>query len=270
MEKFNHLKKCKYGDFIYNINDMYVGKSLDLYGEYCEEESKILDDICRFGDTVVEVGANIGTHTVMMAKKVGEQGKVFAFEPQRIVFQTLCGNLALNSIKNSFAYQYGVGEKETTILLSPLDCTKRGNFGGVSLEGTNGGNGEKEEVRIVKLDDFLQLDNIRLLKIDVEGMEKEVLVGARELIKKCKPIIYIENDRIEKSKDLIETLWSYGYELYWHLPKLFNQENFFGNRLNTIGNYVSVNMLCVEKSTKTQVSDFIKIEDSSFHPMAKK
>jgi hypothetical protein len=87
---------------------------------------------------------------------------------------------------------------------------------------------------------------------------------------KHKPIIYIENDRIEKSKELIEYLWSLGYELYWHLPRLFNPNNFFNNKENKIGNFVSVNMLCIEKTTQTTVNNFVKITDSSYHPMAKK
>ena len=266
---FNKVVTSRYGACIYNTNDIYVGKSIELYGEYCDEEARILNDICRLGDVVVEVGANIGTHTVAMAKKVGSDGKVFAFEPQRLVFQTLCGNLAINSITNTFAYPYGVGEVEAEIFLTPLDYTKIGNFGGVTLDNTKEVNQKTEKVSIVTLDNFLEIDSLRLLKIDVEGMEKEVLVGAKNTIVKHKPIIYIENDRIEKSKELIEYLWSLGYELYWDIPKLFNPNNFFGVKENKIGNYVSVNMLCVEKSSKTTVNNFVKVEDSSYHPMAK-
>jgi FkbM family methyltransferase len=269
-ENFNQHKVCKYGEFIYNTNDMYVGKSLELYGEYCDEEARILEDICRDGDIVVEVGANIGSHTVSLAKKVGLSGKVFAFEPQRVVFQTLCGNLAINSISNTFAYQYGVGDENTTAKIEAIDYSEIGNFGGVSLKKESSQNKEMESIQVVRLDDFLHPNSIRLLKIDVEGMEINVLRGASNLIKKHKPIIYIENDRLEKSKELIEYLWSLDYELYWHLPHLFNPNNFFAKKENLLGNFVSVNMLCIEKTAKTKVEKFVKVEDSSFHPMNKK
>lgn len=265
MEGFNALAKTKYGYCIYNKNDMYVGKSIELYGEYCDAEAQMLEQICHDGDVVVEVGANIGTHTVMLAKKVGKNGKVFAFEPQRIIFQTLCGNLAINSLLNVYAYPYAVGEQNGMVKIPPVDYSTIGNFGGISVNNKSQG----EDTNLIALDSFFKLSSLRLLKIDVEGMEKEVLLGAKNLITTFKPVIYIENDRIEKSKELIETLWDLGYELYWHLPRLFNPNNFFKNRENTIGNYVSVNMLCVEKSSKMTVNNFVKVEDSSYHPMAR-
>lgn len=79
-----------------------------------------------------------------------------------------------------------------------------------------------------KLDNFLnKIDRLKLLKIDVEGMEILVIKGAKELIDKFRPIIYVENDRQEHSKELIELLWSLDYKMYWHLPKLYNKSNFF-------------------------------------------
>src|SRR5262249_49184020 len=86
---FNHLRKCRHGYVLYNINDMYVGRSFDLYGEFSEEEALLFEQVSRPGDVVMDIGANIGAHTLVMAKRVGPTGKVLAFEPQRVVFQTL-------------------------------------------------------------------------------------------------------------------------------------------------------------------------------------
>lgn len=73
---------------------MFVGRSLALYGEYREGEVELFQQILRPGDIAVEVGANIGAHTVPMAKSVGDSGRIISFEPQNEVFQALNGNIA--------------------------------------------------------------------------------------------------------------------------------------------------------------------------------
>lgn len=65
------LKACRYGPLLYWITDTYIGQSLDMYGEFSEGETALLRQIIRPGATVVEVGANIGAHTVCLAKAVG-------------------------------------------------------------------------------------------------------------------------------------------------------------------------------------------------------
>jgi hypothetical protein len=94
---FNRLKACRYGTLLYNINDRYIGQALDLYGEYSEGEVVLFRRIVRPGDIVLDVGANLGAHTIFFSTAVGPRGAVLAFEPQRLVFQALCANMALNS-----------------------------------------------------------------------------------------------------------------------------------------------------------------------------
>ena len=112
-----------------------------------------------------------------------------------------------------------------------------------------------------------KINRLKLLKIDVEGMEISVIKGASELIKKFRPMIYVENDRQEHSKELIELLWSLDYKMYWHLPKLYNENNFFNDKENIFGNIVSVNMFCIHKDLDIKVIDMVEVLDSSFHPM---
>src|SRR5258707_14359705 len=106
---FNHLKACRYGHMLYNIHDVYVGRSLDLYGEFSEGEVGLFRQLVKPGDLVLDVGANIGTHTLFFSQRIGATGRVLAFEPQRIVFQTLCANLAINSATNVWCYPHAVG-----------------------------------------------------------------------------------------------------------------------------------------------------------------
>ena len=73
---FNALVRAKHGLMLFNKNDAYIGRSIGKYGEFSEGEIAIFDQLCRPGDIVVEVGANIGTHTLPIAKMVGGAGRV--------------------------------------------------------------------------------------------------------------------------------------------------------------------------------------------------
>src|ERR1041385_6647627 len=77
--EFNRVKDCRYGKMIYNANDMYIGRALELYGEYCQGEADLFAQIVRPGDIVIDAGANIGGHTVFFARAVAPGGYVFAF-----------------------------------------------------------------------------------------------------------------------------------------------------------------------------------------------
>lgn len=260
---FNRVIKSRDGFILYNKNDIYIGKSIEKYGEFSHLEAKLFEQICKDGDIVFEVGANIGAHTINLSKLVGS-GFVFAFEPQRMVFQNLCANLALNSISNVFAFQEAVSDENGTILIPEYDFSKNNNFGGINIENTKKGT----PVHKQKLDNFVnKIDRLKLLKIDVEGMEISVLDGAKELVKKFKPIIYVENDRQQHSKDLIELLWSMNYKMYWHLPRLYNENNFFQDKENIFGNIVSVNMLCIPNNSQIKIVDMEEVLNSDFHPM---
>ena len=253
---FNQLVKTRYGHMLVNKNDVYIGRSFILYGEISEEENHIYREICKEGDVVVEVGANIGAHTLPISSFIGTEGKLFCYEPQRIVFQTLNANLALNSITNTRTFQAGVGEKNGFIVVPEIDYASQGNFGGVSLHKHQKG----ENVHLFTLDTHLKLSSLKLLKIDVEGMEIDVLKGAKETIALHQPIIYCENDRKDKAEELVRLLWSYGYEVYWHLPKLYNKDNYNQNDTDIFQNIVSKNLFCLPAKAKIYMKNTIKLE----------
>jgi FkbM family methyltransferase len=192
---FNRCVQGREGYVLYNTNDIYVGQAIERYGEYGEIEAQLLRQMCRPGAVVVEVGANLGTHTLMLARSVGPQGFVYAYEPQRIVFQALCANLALNSIVNVDARHVAVGAELGSVLIPDIDYAQRNNYGGIQANGFTSG----RKVRKVALDGDLDLKRLDAIKIDVEGMEREVLQGADGLIKRFRPLLYVENDRTEQS-----------------------------------------------------------------------
>lgn len=260
---FNQLAMTREGYCLYNRHDAYIGRSIEKYGEFSALEMQLLGRLCAPDDFVIEVGANIGTHTVAIAKRVGPGGTVLAFEPQRLVFQNLCANVALNSLRNVFCYWAAAGAAEGKITVPEPDPGQANNFGGIAL----GGNAQGFAVDCLMLDGFLSLPRLKLIKIDVEGMEMDVISGARELIRKFRPVIYVENDRLEKSEGLMRLIDSLGYDMHWHLPPLFNPDNCRGERENLYPGVVSVNMVCMHRENRLFRMDTEPVRDFSQHPL---
>jgi FkbM family methyltransferase len=252
---FNRIAQCRHGPMLFNQHDQYIGASLAKYGEFSTGESEVFQKLVAPGMTVVEVGANIGAHTVELSRRVGPTGMVHAFEPQRIVFQTLCANLALNACANVFAHQAAVGAVPGEILVPILAPDRPTNFGGLSLRGAT--EGERVPLRTL---DGLGLAACHFIKLDLEGMEFEALQGAAALVRQHRPVLYVENDRKERAAALIGLLRSWRYRLYWHLPPLFAPDNFAGDAENIFGNIVSVNMLCFAAERQITVNGLQEVK----------
>lgn len=251
----NRLVRARHGLMLFNRRDRYIGRSLDRYGEFSEGECDLFRQLLKPGQTVVEAGANVGAHTLPLAQLVGKTGRVFAFEPQRVLFQILCGNVALNGRTNVECSQKALGDQPGWLRAAAVDYGQESNLGGVHL-----GSGESGEAVEVRTLDSLQLAACHLLKVDVEGMELSVLRGGVQTIAAHRPLLYVENDRPEQSPALIEFLLAQGYELYWHLPPLFRGDNYFGNPQDEFPGIVSANMLGVHQSLKASVAGLRRIE----------
>ena len=255
LQGFNRLKQCRYGLMLYNPNDVVLGRSLDLYGEFSEGEAVLFLEAVKPGQLVLDIGANIGAHTLVFSKAVGAEGHVFAFEPPRLSFQTLFANMALNGITNAACHYKAVGEDIGSIRVPFLDPYVENNFGGLGLKGQQGG----EPVEQISIDS-LNLNQCHFMKIDVEGMECQVLKGAKETIGRHRPILYVENDREEHSEELIRLIASMNYRLYWHRMLVFNPDNFAANPDNVFSNMVSTNMMCVPDESPLDMSLMTPVE----------
>ena len=254
-DHFNILVAARHGPMLVNRHDQYVGASFRKYGEFSPGEAAVFRQMLGPGMTVVEVGANIGAHTIELSRLVGPTGTVLAFEPQRIVFQTLCANLALNGCTNVLARQAAIGAAPGNIRFPVLDPGKTNNFGGLSLLGAQHG----EIVPLLTLDS-LGLTACHVLKLDLEGMEVEALQGAAHLVRQHRPAMYVENDRRERAAELISLLLSWNYRLYWHTPPLFpGADNFTGDSENIFGDIVSINMLCLAAERNVTVQGLQEI-----------
>lgn len=151
------------------------------------------------GTEVVDVGANNGHFTIEFAHYVGDNGKVYAFEPQRIIFQQLCGNIFLNGLDNVFAYNAAIGKEQGKTFIEQINYFDSGNvnFGNVHTINENLEKGEI--VAMTKLDD-IEFLNLSVIKIDVQGFEPYVLEGSEVTVWKHRPFIFveIEEDQLQK------------------------------------------------------------------------
>jgi len=277
----NVLVRARDGIFIVNRHDKFVGQSLIVYGELVPEERKMLSSLIRLGDLVIEVGANIGAHTVSIARMVGSQGLVLAFEPLKRIFRMLATNMELNAIRNVDIRQLACGAEDGYVVHPHINYDRIGNFGDTSLVSAPHSDTEDpdEAIRIVRLDDVIARKGlkhrpVRLIKADVEGMEQDVIEGARQLIDRDRPILYVENnfDPGGKWRQLIEQIKDLKYNLWWHLPFLFNPDNYFGEKRYVFRqpNLVSVNMLCISSRVKANIKGgrVLRITNSDYHPVS--
>jgi FkbM family methyltransferase len=233
------IKACKNGLMSFNTNDTYIGKSLQEYGEFSESEADLFRGIVKPGMTVLDVGANIGAFSLVFGKLVGQSGFVLAFEPQRLPYYTLCTNMTINELTNVLCMQFAVSNTAGSIYVPELDPRAPNNFGGLSLTDPHEPGGHT--VKKVRIDDF-NLPNCDFMKVDVEGMEIEVLVGSAETITRCRPVLYVECDRLEKTTELIMAIRKRGYKTLVHAPHLYNPNNFAGNSMNVFSDTVSINI----------------------------
>ncbi|MEJ0061857.1 MAG: FkbM family methyltransferase [Alphaproteobacteria bacterium] len=241
------LKRCRYGWMLFT--GPYIGKCFDLYGEYSETEVGMMRAFVRPGDTVLDIGANIGDLTVPLSQMAGPTGRIYAVESHPDVFNILCANLALNQIGN----------------VIPLNAFMRASEGAAVKEEFVRKDRESKAVAI----DELALDSCRLIKIDVDGNELDVLMSGAKTIAKLRPVLYFENDVREKSKDLLDYTLSLGYDLYWHKAPIIGANNFFGNTVNhwhprTI---VSLMMLGMPKEAGLAMEGLPKVQSADEWPV---
>lgn len=217
---FNRLypfRRGSFGSILLNQNDPYVRGAVEHFGEFSEAEVDVFRDILTPRDWVVEVGANMGAHSVALS---GYCERLYCFEPQRFMFQTLCANLALNSIDNAIARQIAIGSTESTVRVPCLDPYTQQNFGSFSLRAPYE---EGDYIQQITLDSLV-FPRLDLLKLDCEGSELSVLLGASATIQKHRPWIYLEF--AENRAGLLHVLESYGYSCIRHVPPLNRWPNF--------------------------------------------
>lgn len=161
---------------------------------------------------VADIGANIGFFTLYFSKIAK---KVYAFEPQNVLFRMLSGTLAINNVQNVKEFNIGLGDKPTfAVLEKEIDYLKENDSASVGLNTKSDGDIE------IKTLDSLNLGRIDFMKIDAQGMDLLILKGAVNTIDKYKPkiLIEIEEERLIsmhgcKREDFFHFADSIGYNI---------------------------------------------------------
>jgi FkbM family methyltransferase len=250
---------CRYGDMSFYRTDKWLGRSLELYGEWSESEADLFRRVINPGDVVVEAGANVGALTLPIIHHLGPEGRIFAFEPQGEIFDLLSRNTEQCELRYGtvVGFRTALSAQAATIRIPKPDYS-RGlcNPGGFELVEVEE---DGQEVEVRTLDSF-ELKRLNFLKADVEGHELQVLMGAEETIARCRPLLYVEDDRPENSAALRAWITAHGYRMYQHRAPLYNDKNFRGYLVNVFANTISINLLCVpqERYDLSKLTDLME------------
>lgn len=230
----------RYGEMAYIADDYYIGRALELYGEYGELELAIWRQFIQPGWKVCDIGANIGCFTVPLAQMVGEEGKVYAFEPQPELYQLLKRNT--DRLPNVVLCPKAVGQynhvdrMQTRIEHDTADA----NQGSYCLGKGTG------RVEVLSLDHWLNGRPVDFLKVDVEGHEVEVLLGAERTIMTHRPMLFVEDHPANpRYNTLFGLLQDFKYTIYQSFSYLFNPDNFNANAINVFDTTGSFDLLCI-------------------------
>jgi FkbM family methyltransferase len=188
----------------------HMGSQIFWYGSYSRHVLRVLDLVLRPGMTVLDVGANAGEISVFAAKRVGETGKVFSFEPLTIMADRLRTNIAMNNMTQVKVVQMGLSDVEGE---APIYSAGNRFHDGTHNEGLStiypGADRTKEleTIRLTRADTLFadgQFDTVHVIKIDVEGAELAVLHGARDVIEAHHPWLILEVSQLNLGQDTYE------------------------------------------------------------------
>ena len=235
MNKSLEFVETTFGNFLIDEQDL-IGRFIQQNKFWESHLYELYSKMITPDYHCVDAGANIGFHSIQFGK-LGK--KVYSFEPQRYVFNQMSANILINDLDNQInTYRLGLGDKEETQQLWNIeheDWVGGGmhNWGGrgiVQKEAPSlypgwGGDRhlenefrEEDTVQVISLDS-LNLSQCDLIKIDVQGYEYNLIVGAKNTLNKFKPVIFLENaigDEADAKTSLLvkEYLLNMGYNFY--------------------------------------------------------
>ena len=202
-----------------NVNTAsFLEWSVFFYGYYEPEIDALIKRLFRTGFVAFDVGANIGTHALIMGQYAGNTGKIVAVEPNPQIHRRLVKNISLNRLNNIQPLQYGLSNTngEFTLHIAPDDFPNQGMSSLYhQAELTN-----KTTIQVKVLDEIaqsLELDRLDFIKIDTEGNDYNVLLGSENSIRRYRPYILFEYD---------ENTWSRGGFQYSMCEELFAKHRY--------------------------------------------
>lgn len=202
-------KKCNSGIFCYVNAEDHIQKIILWTGEYEKEVYDFAKKVLTNEDTVLDIGANIGYHSIHFASLV-PNGKVYCFEPNALLNPLIKKNFKLNGFTNFEIENKAVSNKNE---VSSFFISNSSNTGLSIL--TNEISQSNIEVKTIYLDDYFKTQKIHLIKIDIEGAELNALKGMKQLLQTQSPYIIIE--LIEEQLNKFNSTCSEVYEFLFAL-----------------------------------------------------
>lgn len=218
------LAETRFGRMFTLQGDTVIGRSLRLYGEFAGDEVDSILAFLRPGDHVLDLGANIGVHSLAFAQTVGPTGQVISVEPQHYCFQLLCANVTLNQLPQVLTLRAAVGDTPGSCAVPRINPTRRHNAGATRISQEQAAEPGQDIVPLITVD-RLGLARCDLIKIDTEGFEDRVLQGARATLQAYHPVVYAEVHDREKLQRAVALLKPLGYGLTLHQTHYYRREN---------------------------------------------
>ncbi|MES2817919.1 MAG: FkbM family methyltransferase [Pseudomonadota bacterium] len=238
--------QSRYGDFYILTDDDLISDSLRRYGEWAQREIDLLRAFIGPGDAVVDAGAYLGTHTRAFSERVGPGGVVYGFEPNAGSFSVLQRNAQAAPVSNIHLFNLGIGARSETRALH-LDDSLHNRASATMMASAGSG----ATVRVRALDD-IGLARVNLMKVDVEGMELQLLRGAQQTIARYQPIIFLEINTLAGSLGFLPWAEQHGYLAYGVNVAAFNPDNHARAEANVFGSAREVGLLLIPSRTLEQ------------------
>lgn len=216
MAEFSGLDVTRaYGlDFLFPARDQAVGASLRDFGEFARPLVDCLDGLLGQGETgtFIDVGANIGATALPVAAR-HPQCPVIAVEANRPLATLLAANALGNRLENVSVVHAAVGPQAGLARFPTPALDLAANYGALSF--ANGPEVPRENVRVCTLDEIAAPGAARLVKLDVEGFELQVLKGGQRLFLEERPAWVVEVVQDEASRAVVRAFREAGYRLWW-------------------------------------------------------
>lgn len=228
MPSFDFIE-TRYGRLANVFQHDLIVQSLRLYGEWAQSEIEVLGRLIRSGDVVLDVGAYIGTHTLAFSRMVGADGLVVSFEPQPVAAQALRAALEENSLRNVVFHEAAVSPEGVALRPGCVDQDNAGSFALVRADMES-----LDAFRTVSVDS-LALPRCDLIKVDVEGLEADVLESASETIARTRPLLACECNFVEAGSRLLKWAAHHKYLVFGMAIPAFNADNYLGSTRDVFG-----------------------------------
>jgi len=210
-------------------NDL-AARSLQHYGEWAEKEIDLLGSWIQEDHHVLEAGSEHGVHALWLARAVGSRGRVHVTESSRLAFQLLCANVAINGLDNVYAH----------------DC--RLGAGVAEVASTDG-----REAVSIRTVDGLGLERLDVLKSNTAGGLIDLLAGATDTVRRCRPVIYARLSGVSHAEAEIRAIKELGYRCWSHTPHMHNPRNFNNETRNIFPGCVWQNVVAAPTESRFEL-----------------